>query len=69
MKALKACGLSLDLFGELVIAHLVVPRSIHDHTQKQSSLSNWGFIEEIFVVKIAKSSTQAAEQAVEVQKL
>jgi hypothetical protein len=69
MKALKACGLSLNLFGEPVIAHLAVPRSIHDHAQKRSSLSNWDFIEEFFVVKIAKSSTQIVEQAVEVQKL
>ena len=58
---LKACGLSFDLLGHPVIAHLGMPRSIPAHSQNLSILSIWVWRDVTLLAKAAKSSTYTTE--------
>ena len=53
---LKACAFSLDLFGQPVIAHFGMPRSIPVHSQNLSNLSNWCWMDVVLLDITPRSS-------------
>ena len=55
------CGASLDLFGQPVRAHLLIPSPMLAHLQNLSILSSWGWMCVIFEDMRTRSSAQAAE--------
>ena len=61
IRALKVVGLSLDLFGHPVTAHLGIPWSIPAHSQNLSSLLSCVCSDSSLLAIAARSSKYAAE--------
>jgi hypothetical protein len=59
---LKVMGLSLDLFGHPITAHLGMPRSIHVHAQNLSILFNCVCSVSSLLVIAARSSAYVADE-------
>ena len=59
--ALKVFGFVFDLFGQPVMAHFGIPRSIPVHSQYLSSLFSWICMDCRLFEITAKSSAYAAE--------
>ena len=59
MKALKVFGLSFDLFGQPVMAHLARLRSMWAHSANCCSLVIWGWMFCILSDRMARSSAYA----------
>ena len=55
-KFVNLCGASLDLFGEPVSAHLLIPSPIPAHLQNLFIFSNCGWIWVMFEEMMTRSS-------------
>ena len=62
IRALKIVGLSLDLFGYPVTAHLGIHRSIPAHSQNLSSLFNYICSDSSLLAIAARSSAYDADE-------
>jgi hypothetical protein len=62
IRALKVVGLSLNLFGHPVTAHLGIPRSIPAHSQNLSSLFSYVYNVSSLLAIAARSSAYDADE-------
>ena len=62
IRALKIVGLSLDLFGYLVIAHLGIPRSIPVHSQNLPNLFSYVYNVSSLLAIATRSYEYAADE-------